>query len=648
MRVTRELTFLFLAVVVAYVVATAVPVKAQELTDDEIQIASVDSSEYPDVTVTVRVPSQFTDVGLTSGHFALSEGGVEREVSVSKVTDPSEVVLVIDTSSSMEGEPLAAAKSAATAFLASLPTDATVSVVGFGGETTVATAPTTDRDAAAAGIASLELSGDTALYDAVVTASELLVGGEDVQSYVVVLSDGADTVSSATLEAAADVVVDHNATLFAVALQSPDADLSGLSQLATSAGGNTFTTSELGELTDIYDAIAGRVANTYDVSFRATSEGPVVLRVVVLAGETLVQTETTVELSPGAPASPVTATTLPPASGDVELGAPATRLVADPDILSEHGLLIGAVAFFFAIAVCLRIVFATVATPSPRRIIHRAHDDIREAPSRLAKLGQRFSLFTDRMLESRQKSSSVNRALDAAGIHMRPGEFVAIVIGVSLGCFFIFSILLGPLGGLVIAAVVGFGARIFLNVRANKRRTKFAEQLPDTLMILSSSLRAGYGVQQALNAVTEEAESPTRDEFKRAVVETRIGRDLGDALEGIHGRIGNEDFLWVIRAIGINRELGGDLAEILDNVSDTIRDRAQVKAQVRSLTAEGRLSAYVLMALPVFVAGFIQLTNPGYIALLFSTTGGWAAIGFALVLMAVGGLWIRKIVNIRY
>lgn len=648
MRITREVAVLFIAVILAYVVATAVPARGQELTEADIQIASVDSSDYPDVTVTVRVPRVFTDIDLRAGAFALSEGGVERELDVSKVTDPVEVVIVLDTSSSMQGEPLAAAKAAATTFLDSLPPTATVSIVGFGGETLVAAQPTTDREVTAAAIDSLQTSGDTALYDAVVTAADLLEGGEGVQSFVVVLSDGADTVSSASIATAADAVIDHDASLYAVGLQSPEADLSGLSDLASRAGGNTYSASQLDDLGDIYDSIAGRVANTYDLSFRATSDGAVVLRVVVLAENTLVQTQATVELSPGAGASPVTSTTLPPNVGDVELGAPASRLVSSAGFLSDYGLYLGAGAFFIALAMVLRAIFATASKPNPRKAIRRAHADLREAPSTLARLGQRFSLFTDRILESQQKARGINRALDSAGINMRSGEFVAVVIGLALGSFFVFSILVGPIGGLVVAMLVAFGSRVLVNFKANRRRTRFADQLPDTLMILASTLRAGYGVQQALNGVTEETESPTKEEFTRAVVETRIGRDLGDALEGIHGRVGNEDFLWVIRAIGINRELGGDLAEILDNVGETIRDRAQVKAQVRSLTAEGRLSALVLMVLPVFVAGFIQLTNPGYINLLFQDARGWSALAFGATLLGMGGLWIKKIVNIRY
>lgn len=231
---------------------------------------------------------------------------------------------------------------------------------------------------------------------------------------------------------------------------------------------------------------------------------------------------------------------------------------------------------------------------------------------------------------------------------MRPGEYVALIatagfVGMLLGVI-MFNVIVGA----VFAAIAVLAGRYFVKYKGDKRQKLFSDQLGDTLLLLASSLRAGYGVQQALNSVAEEAEEPTAEEFGRVVIETRIGRDLVDALDGVNDRLGNEDFGWVIRAIAINRELGGDLAEILDNVGETIRDRVQLKGQVRALTAEGRLSALVLLGLPVLVGGFIYLTQPEYIGELFTNTGGLMALGFALGMISVGGLWIKKIVNIRF
>ena len=170
----------------------------------------------------------------------------------------------------------------------------------------------------------------------------------------------------------------------------------------------------------------------------------------------------------------------------------------------------------------------------------------------------------------------------------------------------------------------------------------------DSVFTVSAGLRAGHGIQRALVAVSEEAEAPTSEEFARVVAETRIGRDLVEALQGVADRLGNEDFEWVVRAVAINRELGGNLAEVLDNVGGTIRERNQLRRQVTALSAEGKLSAMVLYVLPFGVAGFVRLTNPEYIGELTGSTLGIGALVLAVLWMIGGGAWIKKIVQVQF
>jgi tight adherence protein B len=167
-------------------------------------------------------------------------------------------------------------------------------------------------------------------------------------------------------------------------------------------------------------------------------------------------------------------------------------------------------------------------------------------------------------------------------------------------------------------------------------------------MIMTGSLRSGHGILQALDAVAQEAEAPMSEEMSRVVIETRIGRDVSDSLEATAERMDNEDFEWVARAIAIHRELGGDLAEILDNVAQTIRERTRLRAQVKALTAEGRLSGVILFALPFVVVLATRIINPGYIGELFGTSLGRMMLFVAIVLMVAGGIWIRKLVQLKY
>ena len=175
-------------------------------------------------------------------------------------------------------------------------------------------------------------------------------------------------------------------------------------------------------------------------------------------------------------------------------------------------------------------------------------------------------------------------------------------------------LLAGLVVGLLLLAVVPFGARLLVKIRAGRRRAAFADQLDDSLQLMASSLRAGHSLLRAVDAVSQDAVSPTSEEFARIVNETRVGRDLSDSLDEVAERMGSDDFTWVAQAIAIHREVGGNLAEVLDAVGHTIRERNQIRRQVKALSAEGKLSAIVLGALPFGIIGFISMTNPGYLA----------------------------------
>jgi tight adherence protein B len=195
------------------------------------------------------------------------------------------------------------------------------------------------------------------------------------------------------------------------------------------------------------------------------------------------------------------------------------------------------------------------------------------------------------------------------------------------------------LGGLIPVLV--------MKVRISKRQAAFVDQLPGTLQLLAGSLRAGYGLLQALDAVVKEADEPTSQEFARVLTEVRLGMPLDESLEGMAQRLDSEDFHWVVLAIGIQREVGGNLAELLTTVAKTMRDRATLRRQIRVLSAEGRVSAWVVAVMPFFVAAALSLLNPGYLAELFTRIEGIVMVVMGLILLLLGGLWLRKIVDIE-
>jgi tight adherence protein B len=261
-------------------------------------------------------------------------------------------------------------------------------------------------------------------------------------------------------------------------------------------------------------------------------------------------------------------------------------------------------------------------------------------PSNVSKFGTRFA-------QSRGFSDRLDAELEAAGVSLRSGEFV-VASAVSALLFGVIgaAILRNAFLALIIAAVGAAFPTLLLRSALGKRADHLREQLPDVLTIMASSLRAGHSFMQALDTVAKEIAQPAATEFQRVVAEIRLGRPAEDALESLAERVGSADFMWAVLAVNIQREVGGNLAEILDNVADTLRERATLRRQIQVLTAEGRLSAWVLALLPVGIALYMTAANPHYIGLLVTENIGRVMLAVGLILMGVGIYWMRRIVDI--
>jgi tight adherence protein B len=266
-------------------------------------------------------------------------------------------------------------------------------------------------------------------------------------------------------------------------------------------------------------------------------------------------------------------------------------------------------------------------------------------------VSERVVAVGDRFMEGRESTTRTMQRIERADWPLRAGEWfvlriVAVIVGIALAMLFLpdiptwAAVLVGALVGFVLPALA-------LRYMAQRRAKTFEQNLPDVLMLVATSLSSGFSLPQALDAVTRDAPEPARKEFGRAIAETRIGLDVADALDHMSVRMDSENMRWATMAIRIQRQVGGNLADTLRTTAKTLREREALKRQVRALSAEGRLSAYILIALPIGVFLYSLMVNYEYVSLLWTHPLGILMSLGGIVAMVIGVFWMRKVVQIE-
>jgi tight adherence protein B len=642
-----------LSLVAVLVLLMAAPLAALGQAGPSAEIVDVNLGRFSDGgRVTMVVELRGLDATADPAQLTVTENGTPVEnltvEPLASSTVPVGVVLAIDTSGSMAGEPLAQAQAAATSFVNQKRREDFVAIVSFADQAVVQSAFTTSVSELEARIDALEAGGETALYDGIVRSVDLFGGSQSaLRRNVIVLSDGADTVSIATEESATAAAVSGDVRVFGVALQSADFDPGPLQRITEATGGVFLTTTNPAELTALYGQIQREISNTLVVRFNSSANVPAEVELgVAYAGGLTASTSVSV---PG-----YVATTVAPPSTTTTFAQAPPAVVEPTGVLSSSTLLLVAVlgvgAATFAL---LFILFGGNREEDPftKRLERYGKrgpkEEQRPFIERIPGL-RRFTTAAEEEVRRRGLLGPVNSALEQANIPLSAGEAVLAGIGLAgLGGVVLGAITGNWIFGLVMAVVLVLVVFVVIQGAGAREKRKFERQLPDTLILLATSLRAGYSLLQAVEAVATEAPDPTAREFNRALNEARLGIPVTQALEGITDRTQSEDFRWAVMAIEIQREVGGNLAEVLQTVADTMLARNRLKGEIRALTAEGRISAIVVGSLPFALAAFLWFSNREYLAPLFETTQGLIAIGVGLLLMAAGILWLRKIVNIE-
>lgn len=238
--------------------------------------------------------------------------------------------------------------------------------------------------------------------------------------------------------------------------------------------------------------------------------------------------------------------------------------------------------------------------------------------------------------------------LDAAAVPIRPSEWLVVRVGAALAVALLLSVPLPWYLGLPAGLLAGFLVpNALLRGRIERRKRAFAEELPDTLQMIVSSLRAGFTLHHGIEAAVRDTTGPVAVELRRALSETRIGGELEEALGRVGQRTGNHDMRWLTMAIKLQREVGGTLSEVLQTTADTMREREQLRRSVRALSAEGRLSATILLAMPLVIGSWMFLFRRAYVRPLLTEPLGMVMLGAGGLLMIAGTLWLRRVIRVE-
>jgi Flp pilus assembly protein TadB len=278
-----------------------------------------------------------------------------------------------------------------------------------------------------------------------------------------------------------------------------------------------------------------------------------------------------------------------------------------------------------------------------------AASGVAPAKERAGTVAQTAVGLMEQVLRSRNAEPRLALRLDRGGITRSPAEWALLGVCVSAGLAAVSTVVLAnAVLGILLGLVAGWAVmRVTLDIKISRRRAAFDDQLPNVLQLVAGSLQTGFSLAQALDGVVREGAQPAAGEFARSLAETRLGVDLAVALDGVADRLQSADLRWVIMAIRIQRETGGNLAEVLRNTVATMRERAFLRRQVRTLSAEGRLSAYILLALPLLVGGWLFYSNPSYMRPLYTTFFGVSMLVTAAALFVIGAIWMRNLINIK-
>jgi tight adherence protein B len=549
------------------------------------------------------------------------------------------VVFVLDNADTGRSDRLAELdrmKAVVRDVILDLPRGARVGLVTTGGGATLRFVNRTDLPAALEALDRIRPAGRSALWDGVKLGASNLAGRGDVAvASLVVLADTPELDSLVADSVARAEVVGGGLETHVVAVSDGGPPVSSLRALASVSSGSYREVASHDDVAAVARPVAASVGSTYLLTFSSPdlqANGDLVVR---LDDATLAATYVPGGVTRGpALLAPVEVTPRAEGafSGTSGLVLAVSLSVLAAVLLAYAGLML---------AYRPRSDLATMLD-----VYTRAGGEV--TPEVRTALLQRAVAATASMAERRGLLARTEARLEGADMPVRAAEALTIQLGIMIGSAVIALFLTrNPLMGLVFAAIAAVLPPMLVDLKAARRRKRFEAQLPDMLTLMASTLKAGYSFMQGVEAVSHEVDGPMGQELRRVVTESQLGRPLEEALEASAERMGSLDFAWAVMAVRIQREVGGNLAELLMTVADTMVARNRLRGEVKALTAEGQMSAIVLGLLPLGLGGVMFVINPDYMGLLLTETIGRIMLAVGGVAMIIGFLWMKKMITIE-
>ncbi|MCS7006284.1 MAG: VWA domain-containing protein [Thermoleophilia bacterium] len=587
------------------------------------------SSSFPDKTFILELPER---KALRLSDLVVTENGADvLSPSLEAPGKTTGAILLIDASNSMKGAPIAGAMEAARAFLEVRSPDLPVAVLAYNPEVTVLSGFTTDGSTLEAAVAKTPPTREgTHIYDALIEAAELVEAEGLPRATAVLLSDGHRRGVQASLEEALAALSEANVRVLSVGLRSPDYDEATLKTLAERTGGTYVVSPTPRALEPIYADISAQLSNEYILRYRSLLPA---------------QTRATVKVSiPGLP--PASATYVTPAIA-LQPGGTFEQSWIDRVILSPWLML------FVVVAVVALLGFALLSlVEAQRRSLRRRMAAYVSVPSeeesraRRAEVAALLAETAQRRVAGRRWWQRFESDVELAGFRLSALALAGWTIVGGIAASLLAAVLLESFWGLLVGLAAPFVTRFLVSRRVRKTQEAFAEQLPDNLDVLAGALRTGHATMGALAVMVDSAAEPSRSEFRRVLQDEQLGVPLEDALMVMARRMQSPDAEQVAIVMGLQREAGGNTAEVLDRVAETIRGRMELRRLVRVLTAQARISRWILTALPIVVFALLVVTGGDYLDPMLGSLAGRVALVVGAVMVILGSIWIKKIAEL--